>query len=75
MIISELHWYWMFYWLQNFASKKIQRMGTGKTTFNFHGIFHIDAGKNNSASEQRSFELFLLFTFPGSIIRSGRPVM
>ena len=50
-------------------------MGTGKTNLNFHGIFHVDAGKNDSAGEPRRFDLFLLFTAPGSIIRSGRPVM
>ena len=32
----------------------------GKTTFNFHGMFHIDAAKNDSAGEPRSFERFFV---------------
>ena len=58
--ISDLRWRrWTFYLLQKFAAKTIRRLGTGKTSFNFHGIFHIDTGKNDSTGEPRSFELSL----------------
>ena len=62
LVYCELCWRWTFHRLQKFAWKKIRRIRTGKTTFNFHGIFHIDAGKRDSAGEPRSFKLFLLFT-------------
>ena len=57
---------------KKFAQKKNRRIGTGKATLNFHGIFHMDAGKNYSAGEPKSFELFLLFTTPGSF---SQPIM
>ena len=35
----------------------------GEKPFIFHGVFHIDAGKNYSTRKPRSFELFLLFFY------------
>ena len=64
-----------FIGFESLSRKKIRWKGTGKTSFNFHGIFQIDAGKNDSAGKPRSCELFLLFTSPGSITHSGRLVM
>ena len=54
--------------------EKIRRIRTGKTSFNFHGIFHIDAGKNDFTGEARTFELFPLFTSPGSIFNIPRSI-
>ena len=43
--------------------EKILWIGKGKTTFNFHGIFHTDAGKNDSASKPRRLSAFSVYIF------------
>ena len=53
-----------FYGFKSSHRKKFDRKGWGKTSFNFHGIGYIEVGKNDFASNPRSFKLFLLFTSP-----------
>ena len=54
-----------FIGFKKFASKKIRQIRTGKISFNFHGIFHIDAGKNDSTGKLFQYAMSFLLMFPG----------
>ena len=50
-----------FYRFQKFASKKIRRMGSGKTTFNFYRMFHMDANKMTPPANREGLEVLRSF--------------
>ena len=56
-----------FYGFKSSHRKKFDRKGWGKTSFNFHDIVYIEVGKNDFASNPRSFKLFL---FQGALFVS-----